>query len=179
MHDNPQQTLRYAYFAELFDGEGSFCICKQSSEYYMKKTKRKNPHYHPLVRMGLTNRTLLDEMQRLFQCGKVYDEGIRKGRPDHKPMYRFQTTSRDDCVKIINLLLPELTEKKSQALLVKKFCEGWKSPFNRQSGIDPEELHRREELYYKVRKLNTVGVAATTESLRPERVSDSLNSMET
>jgi len=61
-------------------------------------------------------------------------------------------------------MIPFLIAKKEQAITLLDFLQNWENPVNNKLGISPQELQRREEAYQKMRKLNAVGAAATTNS---------------
>ena len=173
MHDNPQEALHMAYLAGLFDGEGSFCLCRQPN-----KAKAKDGHVniciHPMVRIGMTDEPIIKMIHETFKIGHSYDEGVRKDRPHYKIMHRWNVISRDGCKEVIEKLLPYLRIKKKQAELVLQFCNEWKIATVRYYRQDPEILQKREELFLRVKELNRTGAPATTEYKGDESPSDSL-----
>lgn len=166
MQDNPQQALRYAYVAGLIDGEGSFCMCKVAGESAMAQ-HRINPVYNCKIRIGMTSRTAVQYVADTFpNMGSFYNEGVRKDRPDYQIMYRWEVSNRNHICNIIDLLIPYLMVKKEQATILKEFCNGWvdgRSGSGERRVMNPEELHRREDFYLRMKKLNAVGAAATTD----------------
>lgn len=179
MYGDSQQALRLAFVAGLMEGEGSFCICKHVSNpetmaKYGWRTSPMNAH----VRIGMTDLEAIEFVANTFPgCGKITHEGVRKDRPTYKKMYRWDASNRQHIIKILDALLPYLMFKKDRALIVYEYCTGWKSLKHtaKHGNHDPEELQRREDLYMKCKKLNAVGAAATTESVGPETVSNSLD----
>jgi hypothetical protein len=171
MQDNPQEALRLAYYAGLFDGEGSFCICRQPSK--TAKDGHENIYHHPLVRIGMTDGWILKEIHEFFGVGNFYCEGVRKDRPTYKTMYRWNTGTREGCYEVILKLLPYLRVKKTQAELVLQFCKVWQNALVRKYVQDPEILRQREELFRKVKQLNHTGAPAETEYRGHESASDS------
>lgn len=172
MEGNPQEALLMSYLAGLFDGEGSFCICRQPST--KSKDGHENIYLHPLVRIGMTNKDVVKMIHETFKVGKFYNEGVRKDRPSYKYMYRWNVGSRKECIEVIEKLLPYLKVKKRQAELVLKFCKEWKDANIRYYRQDPEILREREELFLMVKELNRTGAPATTEYSGHESASDSL-----
>ncbi len=157
MQGNQRQALRIAYCAGLIDGEGSICITKTKPQQ-----ARINPLHAPMIRVGMVERHAMEFLQETFQCGYIYDEGVRKDRPTNQFIYRWRVTNRDEVVKVIDMILPYIIVKNKQALLVKEMCLGWVLSHSKKLGTPPEELQRREDYYMKCKKLNAVGAAATT-----------------
>lgn len=168
MHGNPQQTF-LAYIAGLIDGEGSIMITKTVSKKSLSYGNRRNPIYLAVVRCGMNDKRPLDFILNVTGLGEIYKESIRKDREHHKTMFRWRVSARPQVTKFLNLIKPYLILKKPQCDHCLEFIKKWKTPFNRHNGTDPEELQRREEAYQKMRKFNSLGVAATTESLSTEK----------
>jgi len=164
MKDNQRQALRDAYYAGIIDGEGTITITRSFTKNIIKNSKIKNPRYLPLIRVGMTDGNLIHSIQKHFLCGKVYYEGVRKDRPNSKPIYRWVITNRFQAIEVLKRLKNYLIVKNKQCKLLINFCEEWKTPFNKSKGLDPDEILRREDLYLKLKKLNSVGAAATTET---------------
>lgn len=160
MQGNQMQALRVAYCAGLIDGEGSICITKTKPQQ-----NRTAPLHAPMIRVGMVEREAMEFLQCTFNCGWIYDEGVRKDRPTNQPMYRWRITNREDVLKVIDMILPHLLVKKKQALLVKEMCDGWILCQNKKAGTLETELRRREDYYLKCKELNAVGAAATTKPL--------------
>jgi len=91
-------------------------------------------------------------------------EGVRKDRPTNQVMYRWELAKKENIILVLKEMIPFLIAKKERAIMLLDALEKWQNPFNRKLGLDPEELQRREEAYQKMRKLNAVGAAATTNS---------------
>lgn len=157
MHGNQRQALRIAYCAGLIDGEGTICVTKTKPQQ-----ARVNPLHAPMIRVGMVERSAMEFLQETFNCGWIYDEGVRKDRPTNQFIYRWRITNRDDVVRVIDMLMPYILIKKEQALLVKEMCLGWVLSPSKKLGTPPEELQRREDYYIRCKKLNAVGAAATT-----------------
>lgn len=157
MQGNQRQALRIAYCAGLIDGEGSICITKTKPQQ-----ARTAPLHAPMIRVGMVEREAMEFLQSTFDCGYIYDEGVRKDRPTNQFIYRWRITNRDDVVKVIDMILPYLLVKKRQALLVKEMCLGWVLAPSKKHGTPPEEIQRRQDYYEKCKVLNAVGAAATT-----------------
>lgn len=161
MQDNQRQTVLWAYLAGLIDGEGSFVIQKTSVDKIAKSSKCISPKYLAYFCIGMVDKEPLDLIQETIGAGKVYEERV----PDRRSLWRIRFAGRLSLMPFVRNLLPYLIVKKKQALLMLDFCENWESPKNengKRAKTSDQELQRREEAYLKMRKLNAVGVAATT-----------------
>jgi len=157
MQGNQRQALRIAYCAGIIDGEGSICITKTRPQQ-----ARTAPLHAPMIRVGMVEREVMEFLLDTFQCGWIYDEGVRKDRPTNQFIYRWRITNRDEVIKCIDMILPYLIVKKKQAILIKEMCKGWVLCQNKKAGTLETELQRREHYYNKCKELNSVGAAATT-----------------
>jgi len=162
MQDNQRQALRIAYCAGLLDGEGSFCFIKQNKDGQHKKHGKINPVYYGLIRIGLVSKEPLKFLDETFPGSIVKCEGVRKDRPTYQIMYRWEIRKRELLIPMIKQILPYLIVKRKQADTLLNALEDWKNTFNDKLGISKYELRRREEAYLKMRQLNAVGAAATT-----------------
>jgi len=150
---NPRQTT-LAYIAGIIDGEGTIRIHK-SKPY--TKNKHKNYSYSAGIGVGMVEKVIPLLLQEVFG-GALNEECV----PDRRSIWRWQVSGRMSVYKILEEIAPYLIVKYEQAQAVMEFCKDWHTPFNRQLGLDSQELQRREDAYQKLRKLNSVGVAATT-----------------
>jgi hypothetical protein len=178
MQGNPQETL-FAYIAGIIDGEGTIFISKCVGKKTMKSMKLKNPKYHVGIAVAMTCEAPCKLIYDTTNLGHIWRLGVRKNRERHKEFYCWKIQQKDEAIQFIGMIRKYLLVKHEQADLLVDFCQNWKIPFDRAKGLDPDELQRREEAYQKMRKLNRLGVLATTESTGAERPSDSLNCMET
>jgi hypothetical protein len=163
---------KVSYFAGLMDGEGSFSVQKCDLEHVKKMTNRVSPVYAGKIRIGMVTLEPLEILNRTFPGGRILHEGVRKDRPTNQFMYRWELCKRKELISTLHEMIPFLIAKREQAIILLDFLEKWEIPFNRKHGISPEELQRREEAYLKMRKLNSVGAAATTNprSIREDEV---------
>lgn len=165
MHGDQRQALDLAYIAGLMDGEGSYCVLKANTEETMRQTNRKNPMYYAVIRIGMVQKEPLEFIQQTLGIGILRDEGVRKDRPTYQPMYRWTVHKKAHIYEVCKKLLPYARVKRRQMQNILELFEGWKNPFERQKGVDQEELLRRERHWQIGRELNAVGAAATTKSL--------------
>lgn len=155
---------KVSYFSGLMDSEGSFFIKKCDLETVLKQTNRISPVYAGLIRIGMVSKEPLEILDQVFPGGKLLCEGVRKDRPTYQVMYRWELRKKHLIELALKEMIPFLIAKKQHAMILLDFLEKWENPFNRKLGISPQELQRREEAYLKLRKLNAVGAAATTNS---------------
>lgn len=179
MHDNQRQT-HWAYIAGILDADGCFMISKHN-----RKTERGAwrivqtwaPTYMPSVKISMIEKDAIQFIIDEVGFGKYNINGARKDRPNSKPIYNWYLRGERHVVPFLKEVIPYLKVKKERAIFLLSFCQNMKKCTSK--GVPIDELYYREESYVKMREFNGNKVAATTESLRPERVSDSLNSMET
>lgn len=164
MYGDQRQAVLWAYLAGLIDGEGSFVIQKTSVEKIAKSSNSKTPKYLAYFCIGMVEKAPLDLIRDTIGTGKVYEERVLNRRS----IWRIRFAGRITLIPFVKSLLPYLIVKKRQAELLLDFCENWVTPGKKERGyrdrVSDEELQRREEAYLKMRKLNAVGAAATTES---------------
>lgn len=153
-YDNPQQAVLLAYMAGIMDGEGTFSITKVQPKGYT------NMRYSARVTLGMVEEEIINLFIERYG-GKAIVERVQ-GR---KPVYRWaKVGDSENTARIIDELLPYLRAKKDRAKLVLAYIRTKKTRgFQRSKGVPADELHKREEFYQKVKKLNAYGAAATTE----------------
>lgn len=158
---NQMEAEKLAYIAGILDGEGSIMIMRQASESFMKQRAQRgcfDPHYAPCIRIGMLERVALDLIVDTTKIGKVYEE---KSYHHKKPMFRWMSRAKEDCLKFLQLVSPYLIVKKKQADLCMKFMNEWVS----LNGVrlTPEVRAMREKAWMEMRKLNgVISVPATT-----------------
>lgn len=153
MQGNPRQAT-LCYVAGIIDGEGTIRINK--TKPYIKN-KNKNCAYSASMSVGMVERIIPELLKETFG-GSVHEECV----PERRSIWRWNASGRMSVYKILEELAPYLIVKREQALAVMEFCRDWHTPFSRQAGLSIQELQRREDAYQKLRKLNSVGAAATT-----------------
>jgi len=153
--DNQREAIFLSYLAGIVDGEGTIRIGATNPS---AKHPNRNIIYYASIGLGMTDKAVIELFVKKFGA-KLRKECV----PNRKMIYRWGTCGNEAVPKIIKKLLPYLIVKKKQAKLVIKFCENRKTTgFRRNKKLPISELRRREELYWKVKKLNAVGAPATT-----------------
>jgi hypothetical protein len=153
MQGNPRQAT-LCYIAGIIDGEGWIGIHKAKP---YAKNKDKNYVYSARIGVGMVTKEILVLLQECFG-GNMHEECV----PGRRSIWRWQVTGRMMIYKILEELTPYLIVKRKQAEVVMAFCKDWHTPYSKQRGLTSQELLRREEAYLLMRKLNSVGAAATT-----------------
>ena len=168
VQDNPQQTV-LAYLAGIIDGEG--CI-------RLAKLNDKRTTVHPSVNCGMTQAAPVELLHQTFGGSVTWKQPTCKNASPCKPLLYWYASGANSAAKVLRQLYPYLRAKKEQAAIVLDFCFN-KVDGRKAGGVSQEEHRWREELYWKVKKLNQRGVAATTEFERRESACDSLLLQET
>jgi hypothetical protein len=107
--------LQIGYIAGFFDGEGTIHVSP-----YSRKGKRKGEKsYQIVVRVGNTNRRILENIQSWLDYGYIFDDPT----PRKKPFYVLIINHQEDKLKFLELILPFLIEKRNRAELVIEFLK--------------------------------------------------------
>lgn len=154
--DNQREATLYAYLAGIIDGEGTIRITCEK----LNKHPSWSPRYNGAMSVGMTDENIITLLRDTFTPNaNVHKECV----PNRKLMYRWGTSGSIIIPKILKLLLPYLRVKKQQAEIVLELCEKKKvTGYRKNKGTPKSELRWREELYWKVKKLNSTGAPATT-----------------
>lgn len=179
MQDNQRQT-HWAYVAGILDADGCFMISKHSRKCEHRKWKLVEnwaPTYMPCVKIAMIEIEAIDFIEKELGYGKHNIDGARKDRINSKSIFHWYLRGVNAVAPFLIEVIPYLKVKKNRAEHLLEFCTGFTKYTS--SGVPPHELEYREDMYRKAREFNGTKVAATTESLRPEKVSDSLDSRET
>ena len=92
--------LKPDYVVGLTDGEGSFTVFIRDPDKKSAKIKRRavaEPKFY--LKLIEKDKEILYELQRFFDCGKVYFQ--KDSRPNHQNCYRYEVVRRSDLEKII------------------------------------------------------------------------------
>lgn len=159
--ERQRETL--AYFAGLFDGEGSIMITKQNR--IGKTPWHKSPNYILMLNIAMTNREIIESWKTFFQVGWF------SIRPEHKyknAKNEFSTAKTsyywavkgNKALQVLHRLLPFLKVKKKQAEIGIKFQESKPLTLRTTSRgcfaqLSKEELSYREDARLQLKLLNT------------------------
>lgn len=109
--------LKNDYIVGLVDGEGSFTFHLNTNP-----TRRNRVEPRFFLKLRAEDKELLDDLQRFFQCGKVYIQ--RDQRPNHSLCYRFEVSNRKDlCDVIVPFFKKFPPRSRSKERDFKLFCE--------------------------------------------------------
>lgn len=129
--------LQIGYIAGFFDGEGTIHVSP-----YSRKGKRKGEKsYQIVVRVGNTNRKLLERIQSWLGYGYIFDDPT----PRKKPFYVLIINHQEDKLKFLELLIPYLIEKKNRAALVIEFLR-LRLASRRDKGCNCQSAYTKAEL---------------------------------
>src|SRR3989344_3170169 len=107
------------YVLGLVDGEGSFNVRVNSAG------KRAKVELKFSLKLRHQDKEILDELQRFFECGKVYIQ--RDKRENHSLCYRFEVQNKKEIFeKIIPFFtenLPKIPSRKVDFELFKEIAE--------------------------------------------------------
>jgi hypothetical protein len=142
-----QYVVELAYWAGLFDGEGSISIYR----YQNKDRYHKSPTYSVMLQLSLTDKQLVDDFAKLFKGTQT----VRHyNRANNRDQYCWSTKG-DIAVAILKALRPFLRLKQEKANLALKFHQKkWPNPSRL---LTPAEVELREGYYQQMRKLNRRG----------------------
>lgn len=142
-------THIYPYLAGIIDGEGCIRIGRNKG----------NGQYVYSICVGMVSKNVIELLRDTF--GGTISEECVLGR---RSIWRWNLRKQQELLSCLEKIRPYLMVKGEQAdLIVKAISERavrdcTKGPVK----LSSEELQFREELYLKMKKLNAVGAAATT-----------------
>ena len=144
-NNNKETTL--AYIAGLYDGDGSFSICKKKPE-----ADGRAPLYYPLIQICKSNRLIIDFIANYFD-GRVYrTKSVFKNGSPKRDIYHLHIEKQERCRKFVEQIAPYLQIKRQQAEYMLKFIQD--NPFKRGIHVSDESIGNREQFYNNMRKLN-------------------------
>jgi hypothetical protein len=150
----PRKPEELAYFAGLFDGEGSIFIHKRLNS-------RNCPSWTLVVALSMGDEAGVLALHGTFG-GHFNTYGIAQGH--NKPRFVWRTQN-DAAVEILKALYPYLKVKKQQAALAFKFREIIRQNFGQ---TDKHRLNLRDEIMEEMRRLNKPYLGSVeTESAAP------------
>lgn len=156
---HPRQAVLLSYLAGIIDGEGCLRINKMKPENLQhNRSKAKSARYAAYVCVGMTFKQV-SELLTTVLGGSLREERILNRRS----IWRWTVSGRQIVINALEAVFPYLIVKKSQAELLFELINNWETPYRRSDGVSAKELQRREDIYLRIRKLNAVGAAATTE----------------
>lgn len=113
MHGNQRQT-HLAYIAGILDADGCFMISKHNRKCnedrkWIKKSVR-SPTYLPCVKISMIEIEAIDFIVSELKYGAYNIDGVRKGRPNSKPIYHWYLRSAHNVLPLLEEVIPFLKE---------------------------------------------------------------------
>lgn len=157
LHDDPRQAALYGYLAGILDGEGTLRInkMKPNPKFHIAHTR-----YTAGMSVGMVDKEPIDLLAKHLGGSVCIERAPSEGR---RPIYRWAVSGRKSVFRALCLVLPYLRVKRPQAEILLDFILNYVDMRHQPKEVRRRELLRREELYHKMRELNAVGAAATTE----------------
>ncbi|MFQ6077511.1 MAG: hypothetical protein ACE5Z5_15510, partial [Candidatus Bathyarchaeia archaeon] len=135
-------AMELAYFAGLFDGEGSIQITKETH----RDDHHRNPVYCLRIDLSLIHRSPILRLKGFFKAGWISRRVHNyKGR-----VVWYWGAKGEQACRVLEALLPYLHIKKPQAEIGIAFHRGKTVPRNRR--LNGEDLHFREMMRETLRE---------------------------
>lgn len=134
-----------AYLAGLFDGEGTIGI------YYRRR------NYIQSVKMSSVDIRDLRELYESFGCIGSFAVYDNKSTTNY-PQARWGITKRSEIVSFLNLLLPFLRLKRSQAVLMLDYCAMCDEQISRKGVLTAWDLSLRDTFAERLKGLKAPNI---------------------
>jgi hypothetical protein len=128
-----------AYVAGIIDGEGAICIAKRRPN---RKSGEINFSYWNCVRVGNTDRRLIEWLRETFCIGSVQ---VEKPRKNNKAFYTWHVASKEAADLLVSVY-DYLVIKKEQAEVVFRFRKSFGGVVPKL-GVAPAVLAEREACF--------------------------------
>ena len=185
MQGNQNQT-HWAYIAGVMDSDGCFMIMKHKRKTKNGTTERALEFpktvenwaitYLPALKISQIEPEAIDFIMNEMGFGKMNIDGVRKDRPNSKPIYHWRIRNPREAIPFIEGVMPYLRIKINRAKHLLEFSKHLASYSNPcYKGLSIDELNYREDMYLKMREFNGNKVGATTKSQGHESACDSLS----
>lgn len=109
-----QKITDLAYFAGLFDGEGSLC-----GRYDVKRPKRKDKKIDIHMKIDITCEEAIRKVSKMVGIGSIYSFKYTKQNPRQQKIWRINFSPNEMRI-ILPKILPFLIVKKKQAEIMLK-----------------------------------------------------------
>lgn len=141
----------WAYFSGIIDTEGSFSVKKGSPSWGCK-----NYRYTPMIQLTMASFDTMNFIRKNFCFGRVC---FPKATCTQRGFtYKLMIVKANECVEMINQMLPYLVFKKEAALELLNFCKNVTVVRHKQKGVSDEELEFRDTCYQKIKQINESGI---------------------
>ena len=160
--DKAKRELTMAYLAGLYDGDGSFSLCK-SCPIKAGSSSR----YIPLIQMGNANREIL-ELIKLEYGGHICTQEAHTANDGHfrNTTHTLKFTNGPVCLSFLRDVSPYLFIKKERATFLMDYIN--KNP-HMHTKLDAETVLKRENAYISMKLFNEKRDVSSKFSLRYSR----------
>jgi len=94
-----------AWAAGLFEGEGTWIV---------RPARGRGTKTTTVIALQMCDRDVVERFAAIMGCGKVTNPDKRhEQNPKHRPIWRWSTARRADCLRIAQMFLPYLGERRS------------------------------------------------------------------
>jgi len=107
-----QLTVRLAWAAGLFEGEGSFTVHRSRNP--TRKDGFTNVNAYPCAQLQMTDKDVMDKFVEIVGVGKVNGPYLDK-RGARKPKYSWQVINKE-AIQVINMLKPFLRSRRREQI---------------------------------------------------------------
>lgn len=148
-----------AYIAGFLDGEGSISLGR--NHYFDPK---RTTVYSVLVRIGNTNKDVLDWICAVSGFGKVYTQKNSGTFKSNQKFWMFTITKKDAVGKFLSEIYPYLKVKRLQAEIALKYVETIREDrFRGQKTPEPTVTYR-DGLVFEMKEANSHKSFSETEN---------------
>jgi predicted metal-dependent hydrolase len=95
-----------AWAAGLFEGEGTWIT-------RTKPNAPKDGKRYAVIALQMCDRDVVERFAAVMGCGKVTVEARSERNPKHSDIWRWTTAKRAECLRIAELLLPYMGERRA------------------------------------------------------------------
>ena len=138
--------IELAWCAGIVDGEG--CITISKSDPVIRR-QEKSPKYRLWLVVSMTHRATIDRLKEVLGAGSVFESDRKKYNTNQKTIYRLTLCSHD-AARAIELLLPYLVTKRSEALIALEF-DAIPKTLDCRVGITDDTLSMYQSLMDRIR----------------------------
>jgi hypothetical protein len=112
-----------AWAAGLFEGEGTWIV---------RPPRGRGTKTTTVVMLQMCDRDVVERFASIMECGKV-TQGDRRWEqnPKHRPIWRWTTAKRTDCLRVAEMLMPYLGERRRAKAL--EIIESASQPHTRRA----------------------------------------------
>ena len=136
-----------AWAAGIIDGEGCISIDKNRPS---AGNRLRNVNYKLNLRLNMVHKPTIEKLHNMFNVGFIQCITKRKYARTRREQWGWSVTG-DRATWVLEMILPYLYTKKTQALLAIGFQETMRIKYNRSRGIPSELIDIRESFYQAIK----------------------------